>query len=258
MFTHNSQMIKTLCLICFLAIFLTSCSKESSVSAPSQKSADEIKFEAEVKGLVQSGKDVNNAEKLVGETSVPILYWAVSKKYVDATKMLLENGANPNITFKETHTALSETIVEAQYGKSSTDQPIIDKTKAIAELLIKHGANVNYSSKVSGAPLHKAAKMGRVDLCKLFIESGADANALDELLGQTPLHNAAKNGYWECVQILLEKGAQPNIKNKLGQTALSFAEKREMEPVYKKTGKGYYPSADYDKTIQVLKQHGAE
>ena len=80
-------------------------------------------------------------------------------------------------------------------------------------------------------------------------------------MGQTPLHAAAGSGYWESVQILLENGAQPNTKNRVGYTALFLAKERDQEKYYQDARREIsdkaYPGADYDKTIEVLKEHGA-
>ncbi|MBI5573727.1 MAG: hypothetical protein HY919_04135 [Elusimicrobia bacterium] len=138
----NSKMVVGLGLFCGLVVCLTSCGKKEPSSVPAEKPADEIAFESEVKQLIESGTDINQAKTT--KYDVPIFYYAVVRRYVDAAKMLLE------------------------------------------------------------------------------------------------------------------KGAQPNIQDKLGNTALSYAEKREMESVYQKTGKPYYPGADYDKTIEVLKGYGAK
>ncbi len=247
-----------ICIIVGYQLYKRTVPSGSTGSIAAKKSSMEKDFEAEVKQLIESGKDINQATERLGRRDVPLLYWAVEWKWVDSVKMLLENGANPDtIGIKKLGEPVLFEIVESIDSKF--DNPY--KTRTIAELLIKHGANVNYAvGKLLETPLYEAASHGRVDLCKLFIENGAEVNTID-WIGRTPLHGAAYNGYWECAQVLLENGVQPNIEGKAGQTALSLAEERaraEDLQYMRKIEKNYCPGADYDKTIEVLKQYGAQ
>ncbi len=256
----NTRTVRTFCLFVILTAFLTSCSPKAKKPEPAEKSAAEQEFEARIAGLVAKNKDVNKVE----DRGIPILYWAIENGYVDSTRTLLENGADPDTRpMKGAYeTALFATAISLSYGNDSMESQKIDKSKAIAELLIKHGANVNHSaSKMKNTPLHKAALRGRTDLCELFIQNGAKVHAPDAL-GSTPLHRAAEGGYWEAVQFLLNNGAQLMAADKLEETALSLAEKREDESmnqkIRKETKLNYDPSSDYDRTIQVLTEYGAK
>ncbi|MBI5573729.1 MAG: ankyrin repeat domain-containing protein [Elusimicrobia bacterium] len=249
----NGCRIRIVLLVWLCGIWLASCSKKESTSGFGKKSADEVAFESEVNQLIQSGADINQAKKSAGSAQIPYLWCAVSMNFVDATKILLEKGADPNTTRDErSEPVLFQTTCPPMYG-GRDDQPMLNRTKAIAELLIQHGANVNYSFVQGETPLHRAAFGGRADLCQLFIEKGALVNATENLLGRTPLHTAAEMGNWEAVQMLLEKGADINLKDKNGVTALTLAEaKRYNERMYRT------PNVDYDKTIKVLKERGAQ
>lgn len=254
----NIRMVRTLCLFVILTAFLTSCGKEAEKSKLAKKSDHEKEFDAKAAKLCQESRDINKEE----DRGIAILYWAVEDNYVDAVKTLLQCGADPNIAPKKgsADTALYATITSLSYANDAFESLKMEKSKAIAELLIQHGANVNHTPRTGDTPLHKAALRGRTDLCELFIQNGARVNASD-ILGYTPLHQAAKQGYWESTQFLLKNGAHPTVANKFGDTALSLAKKREEESlnaqIRKKTKLEYNPGSDYDRTIEVLTEYGA-
>jgi cytohesin len=84
------------------------------------------------------------------------------------------------------------------------------------------------------AALHAAARHGRPELIKLFIEHGAEPRAPDKD-GDTPLHSCAAKAYgrWDDVvspagrrsaaEALLRKGAELQVRNGRGETALHVA-----------------------------------
>lgn len=71
---------------------------------------------------------------------------------------------------------------------------------AAAELLIGAGASVNGPVNKAG-PLHAAAAAGHTTLVKLLMESGADAQRVDDA-GKTPLHLAEEGGHAACKDAL--------------------------------------------------------
>ncbi|MDX5462095.1 MAG: ankyrin repeat domain-containing protein [Wolbachia endosymbiont of Tetragnatha montana] len=67
-----------------------------------------------------------------------------------------------------------------------------------------------------------AARSGKLDIVKYFIEQGADVNLKDNN-GFTVLHLAAENGHTGVVTALLEKGAKVDEKDANWRTPLHFA-----------------------------------
>jgi hypothetical protein len=55
-------------------------------------------------------------------------------------------------------------------------------------------------------PLHAAAHLGHLEIAELLLRHGADVNARGDG-GDTPLHEAANNGHVEVVELLLKHGA---------------------------------------------------
>lgn len=71
-------------------------------------------------------------------------------------------------------------------------------------------------------PLHEATNHGHLAVAQLLIKHGANVNApgLDDV---TPLHDAASFGTLKLVKLLIDKGADPHFKNKKGKTPQDIA-----------------------------------
>ena len=73
-----------------------------------------------------------------------------------------------------------------------------------------------------GTPLHSAIQKGRVELCRLLCEKGADINAAGGA-GWTPLHTAAISGAPGICEFLCEKGALINARDEAGMRPIDRA-----------------------------------
>lgn len=79
---------------------------------------------------------------------------------------------------------------------------------------VEHAMDPN----LSRTPLHKAAKMGDVDMICHLLFKGANVRALD-CSGKTPLHYAVSSKHHEVVKALVEALAQPQIPKSSDQKA---------------------------------------
>lgn len=85
------------------------------------------------------------------------------------------------------------------------------KTRALNELLFKHGMNPSQPDWLRITPLHQFARKGDLEKAAVFIDHGADLHARDEEICSTPLGWAAKYGKTLMVEFLLRRGARPNL-----------------------------------------------
>jgi len=98
------------------------------------------------------------------------------------------------------------------------------KDPETAELLIEHGADVNWQLENSSTPtvLHFFAAIDNTELAELVINHGADVN-VKNMNGETPLHSTAQEGRLNAAKLLVSKGADINAKSKNNRTPLDYA-----------------------------------
>lgn len=85
------------------------------------------------------------------------------------------------------------------------------KSREMTEYLFQQGMNPNHASWLFITPLHRFAERGDLESADIYLQHGADINAVDEEFYSTPLGFAAKYGKKEMVEFLLAKGADPTL-----------------------------------------------
>lgn len=130
------------------------------------------------------------------------------------------NGANVNA--KENGFYKTSLMEATYYGKAD-----------IAEVLLKHGADVNARSADSRGwtALMWAAIQGQAEVAEVLLKYGADINTKAAKDGYTALMFSVTRGIgtkkarMDTIKVLLNYGADVNIRNKNGQTALTLAKR---------------------------------
>jgi ankyrin repeat protein len=85
------------------------------------------------------------------------------------------------------------------------------KSLELTEFLFQQGMNPNHRHWLGLTPLHQFARRNDLTNAAIFIQHGADVNAVDEEFCATPLGYAAKYGKKDMVEFLLKQGADPNL-----------------------------------------------
>ena len=109
----------------------------------------------------------------------------------------------------------------------------------IAALLLENGMNPNHTSWHHVRLLHDMAQSNDLEKAELLIKHGADINAVEEEYHSTPLGMAARWGNLKMVEFLLKHGADPNESGASWSTPLAWANKKnhaEIVDILKQAG----------------------
>lgn len=151
-----------------------------------------------------------------GAFGMTALMHAAMMGNVDAVRLLLEHGADPNKVGIGGATALGYATV-----MSHAD---------VGRLLVERGANVNVKGAGGITPLHHAARDMHIEYLKELVEAGATTDVKDAN-GNTPLHLAASGGDLpgeeedrrRVINLLLAAGADRTIANNEGKLPADVA-----------------------------------
>jgi ankyrin repeat protein len=121
--------------------------------------------------------------ELEGATPVAL---AAECNNLEAIKLLVEAGANPNIPTEQGTTPLilaSGAGTDVQRARALEERATAVQT---ARYLVDHGADVNAAGQFGWTALHAASYQGLNDVIEYLVSKGAKIDAFDQL-GQTPL-----------------------------------------------------------------------
>lgn len=166
-----------------------------------------------LKALLEGGAEPNALDR---EGTSPLLAAVMREGGQPAVELLLAHKANVNLGRR-------------QYGWTPLHEAASRGNKAIAELLLKAGADVNARDRNGSTPLHRAVANKHLETAEFLLTHHADPNAKDDS-GQTPLHDAVLNGTQDLAELLLANKADPNERDNKGRTPLDLA-KSQRQPV---------------------------
>lgn len=133
-----------------------------------------------------------------------LLHFAVQNECIACVEILLNNGFN---TEQQNMIGFTPLMTALQRGN-----------RAIVELLIKQGANINHQANRKGmklTPLMVAAISGSNELVDTLLTHHSQLNTQD-IMGNTAALWAAGEGHLQLANQLLKAGSDPEIKNNYG------------------------------------------
>jgi ankyrin repeat protein len=183
--------------------------------------ADDSRYDVslpELKQLLGQDRTVADARGHLGN----LLHDAALAWDIERVRLLLSFGAEVNARNVEGgHTPL-------YYAANHVDLSRPGDGKAVAEALIRHGAEVNvHSGPIRGTPLHTAARRDNVAVGSVLLAAGADIEARD-IKGETPLRRALNCRQPGMIELLLAHGADPEAPDRRGVTPRQVAKKRGL------------------------------
>ena len=126
------------------------------------------------------------------------------------TKILLKNGANPNL--------------EANYGGTTALMlAVLKGHEPIVVELLAQRANPNLQDQIGNTALMFAVRFGNLRVAKMLLDKGADSNLQDYSHKTTALMLAVKQGNQSIINALLAAEAKTCVQNKQGNTAADLA-----------------------------------
>lgn len=109
-----------------------------------------------------------------------------------------------------------------EYGKKLRESINAGNMDQVRQILAD-GVNVDYADEDGMTPLQHAAYKGNMELCEMLLTHGADVNYSAHDSGYTPLMFAALSGKKDIVRVLLEHGACVGLVNSVQRTSAQMA-----------------------------------
>ncbi len=175
--------------------------------------------------LIAAKADVNASVQVQGKDfgKTPLCF-AVLNGLAEMVELLLKNGANPNVRYRDNRNGEEHTPLTAAL---SLDR--LPYRERIVAMLLEFKANPNLKDGRGNSALHISLFSvfgGSTNLPDLLLKHGADVDARDAQ-GDTPL--AWRSTGKEIKELLLNNKANPNTQNNEGNTPLHRLVERTLD-----------------------------
>ncbi|MEI0486788.1 ankyrin repeat domain-containing protein [Brachyspira intermedia] len=147
--------------------------------------------------LIDNGIDVNGKADDNGDT--PLLWAVTGENPYEASKLLIENGADVNAT--NNSGVAPATILAGSVPK-------------VVKLLKDNGADLDTKFADDDPPIAIAASVGNLEIVKALVENGADVNYYPNDMNYTAIYHAIDQGCYEVAEYLFKNGVDLNIELK--------------------------------------------
>jgi ankyrin repeat protein len=145
---------------------------------------------------------------------------ALNTNLADLPTLAAMFRANPNLQVNESFEDLDRMRLVLRYHPDilrRTPDPTpwwshaVPKSPDSARFLFAHGLDPNRRNWLGITMLHRCAARGVADIAEVFVQAGADINAIETEWNSTPLGWAAREGRKEMVEWFLAHGADPSL-----------------------------------------------
>jgi ankyrin repeat protein len=184
-------------------------------------------------------KTISEGKEDVQRNPMPLII-AAQKGHHEIVRILLDAGANPNLTDFSNQSALmwaafknhpdivdlllkfnaNPEIKESGSGQTALISSVIRQQEKIVKLLLEHGADPNLTDNKNQSALMFAAYNNHPDIVDLLLKFNADPEIKESKYGQTALISSVIKQHEDVVKLLLEHGADPNTHAKDGANSL--------------------------------------
>jgi ankyrin repeat protein len=138
------------------------------------------------------------------------LHYAIQKKNLNLTKLLLEYNSNPNIYDNNGYNALHLAVFTRD----------ID----ICNIIMKYIGNINSRCNTGETALHLSTNLRLLDISKLLINNDININIIDSVHEFTALHYICTTNQLELFKFISKKtNVDYNIQDIFGNTCLHYA-----------------------------------
>jgi len=173
---------------------------QSRSDAPFNRAITRSKSPEIVQCFIDNGVDVNFQADGNG-TYPSALYTAFQERRLDMMELLLNAGADPNLSWEEENsiTGIMTSGITVIFGSVNRHEPIyLD----ILKLLIKKGANINKEDSFGNTLLITACERGNLEGVKILLTNGANPNQAN-YESKKPLDLAIKSENKELINLLI-------------------------------------------------------
>ncbi|KYN11868.1 Tonsoku-like protein [Trachymyrmex cornetzi] len=135
-------------------------------------------------------------------------------------------STKPVGTKRRSRRGTSTAIKRNEKGETQLHVACINGDIGAVERLLSSGHCTNVRDNYGWSPLHEAANHGYVDIAELLLKHDANVNDLGgtSCKGVTPLHDAACCGHFSMMHLLIQHGATVTLKTHDGDTVLDCLE----------------------------------
>ena len=161
-----------------------------------------------VQMLLEAGADVN----LTSSRRYPVIA-AVSAGNAELIDLLVQSGADVKCSNSNNETCL-HVVINGYSLTTASQKPADSATRLdvanIVKSLLECGVDINARCSQNETALYRASKAGCEDIVRVLIEAGVEINGSSS---RSPLYAACEQGYTQIVDLLLHHGADSNLSS---------------------------------------------